>query len=272
MRTCWESFEAYAFRALGREFGERLLPRGLDITFCDQVFLIGSGLIWNVYFAAVAIAIGFGLAVAVAMARFSENPWLSRAAAMFIFVFRGSPLFIQFFFFYSAFVLLPRSGIDIPLGFITLTVDTSALTTAQVGGVLVLVLNTTAYSAELFYGAAEGQKPPPSGSGQAVLDPSDRSLKFSNRKEGIRQKPSRGGGMADKELCSVCEEYLAEWYCKKCDRKICQVPFLLPLATQTLEKIFLSSWKITSFSTRRAPTSKGHEAIIRSSACLFPQY
>jgi len=155
MRTCWESFEAYAFRALGREFGERLLPRGLDITFCDQVFLIGSGLIWNVYFAAVAIAIGFGLAVAVAMARFSENPWLSRAAAMFIFVFRGSPLFIQFFFFYSAFVLLPRSGIDIPLGFITLTVDTSALTTAQVGGVLVLVLNTTAYSAELFYGALQ---------------------------------------------------------------------------------------------------------------------
>ena len=116
MRTCWESFEAYAFRALGREFGERLLPRGLDITFCDQVFLIGSGLIWNVYFAAVAIAIGFGLAVAVAMARFSENPWLSRAAAMFIFVFRGSPLFIQFFFFYSAFVLLQfPSGIDIPM-------------------------------------------------------------------------------------------------------------------------------------------------------------
>ncbi|SUZ33059.1 Histidine transport system permease protein HisM [Roseibaca ekhonensis] len=155
MRTCWESFEAYAFRALGREFGERLLPRGLDIAFCDQVFLIGSGLIWNVYFAALAIAIGFGLAVAVAMARFSEKAWVSRAAAIFIFVFRGSPLFIQFFFFYAAFVLLPRNGIDIPLGFITLTVDTSALTTAQVGGVLVLVLNTTAYSAELFYGALQ---------------------------------------------------------------------------------------------------------------------
>lgn len=155
MRSCWESFEAYAFRALGREFGERLLPRGLDITFCDQAFLIGSGLIWNIYFAALAIAIGFGLAVAVAMARFSESLWLSRAAAMFIFVFRGSPLFIQFFFFYAAFVLLPRSGIDIPLVFITLTVDTSALTTAQVGGVLVLVLNTTAYSAELFYGALQ---------------------------------------------------------------------------------------------------------------------
>ena len=109
MRTC-------LLRALGRGFGDRLLPRGLDITFCDQVFLIGSGLIWNIYFAALAIAIGFGLAVGVAMARFSQSRWLSRPASWFIFVFRGSPLFIQFFFLYSAFVLLPRSGIDIPLG------------------------------------------------------------------------------------------------------------------------------------------------------------
>ncbi len=153
MRTCVESFEAYILRALGRDHGATLLPRGLDITFCDQAFLIASGLIWNVYLAGLAIAIGFGLAVAVAVGKFSDNPLISRPAAAFIFVFRGSPLFIQFFFFYSAFVLLPRQGIEIPLGFVTLTANTSALTTAQVGGLLVLVLNTTAYSAELFYGA-----------------------------------------------------------------------------------------------------------------------
>ena len=153
MRTCAESFNAYILRALGRDYGERLLPRNLDITFCDQVFLIGSGLIWTLYFAALAIFIGFFLAVAVAVAKFSKNPWLSRPASTFIFVFRGSPLFIQFFFFYSAFVLLPRTGIEVPLGFTTLTVNTSALTTAQVGGLFVLVLNTTAYSAELFVGA-----------------------------------------------------------------------------------------------------------------------
>ncbi|MCL4675253.1 MAG: ABC transporter permease subunit [Pararhodobacter sp.] len=153
MRTCAESFDSYLFRALGREFGERLLPRGTDITFCDQLALIGSGLIWNIYFAAVAIVIGFVLATGVALARYSANPWLWRPAGAFIFAFRGSPLFIQFFFFYSAFVLLPRSGIDIPLGFVTLTVQTSVLTTAQVGGLIVLILNTTAYSAELFVGA-----------------------------------------------------------------------------------------------------------------------
>ncbi|TVP72225.1 MAG: ABC transporter permease subunit [Rhodobacteraceae bacterium] len=153
MRSCVESFELYILRALGRDYGANLLPRGLDITLCDQIFLIGSGLIWTVYFAGLAMLIGFGLAVGLAVARFSENRLISRPAAAFIFFFRGSPLFIQFFFFYSAFVLLPRSGIDIPLGFVTLTVNTSALTTAQVGGLIVLVLNTTAYSAELFHGA-----------------------------------------------------------------------------------------------------------------------
>ncbi len=153
MRTCAESFDGYFLRPLGRDYGERLLPRGLDITFCDQVFLIAGGLLWNIYFAGLAILFGFFLATAVALAKFSENPWLSRPAAGFIFFFRGSPLFIQFFFFYSAFVLLPRVGVDIPLGFTTLTIHTSALTTAQVGGLFVLILNTTAYSAELFYGA-----------------------------------------------------------------------------------------------------------------------
>jgi polar amino acid transport system permease protein len=153
MRTCAESFDAYILRALGREYGANLLPRGLDITLCDQVFLIASGLIWNIYFAGLAILFGFGLAVGVAVAKFSERRLVSALAGAFIFVFRGSPLFIQFFFFYSAFVLLPRSGIDIPLGFVTLTVNTTAFTTAQVGGLVVLVLNTTAYSAELFHGA-----------------------------------------------------------------------------------------------------------------------
>ncbi len=153
MRTCAESFDGYILRALGRDHGERLLPRGLDITFCDQIFLIASGLIWNVYFATLAIGFGFFLATGVALAKFSANPWISRPAGAFIFFFRGSPLFIQFFFFYSAFVLLPRTGLDIPLGFITLTVNTAPLTTAAVGGLIVLILNTTAYSAELFHGA-----------------------------------------------------------------------------------------------------------------------
>lgn len=153
MNTCLESFQGYALRALGRDFGERLLPRGTDITVCDQVVLIGSGLLWNIYFAVLAVSLAYTLAVAAAVGKASSRRWLNWPSRFFIFLFRGSPLFIQFFFFYSAFVLLPRGGIEIPLGFITMTADTSALTRAGVGGLIVLTLNTAAYSAELFYGA-----------------------------------------------------------------------------------------------------------------------
>jgi polar amino acid transport system permease protein len=89
----------------------------------------------------------------VALAKASPNRWLRKPAEWFIFVFRGSPLFIQFFLAYEAFVLLPRVGFDIPLGFATVTVETSWLTKAWLGALIVLFLNTAAYSAEIFYGA-----------------------------------------------------------------------------------------------------------------------
>ncbi|MCH8552035.1 MAG: ABC transporter permease subunit [Natronospirillum sp.] len=153
MRTCAESFQGYILRSLGRDYGERLLPRGLDITFCDQLFLIGSGMIWNLYFAVMAVVLAFSLATLLAIGKFSQNFFFHKLSAWFIFVFRGSPLFIQFFFFYSLFVLLPRQGIEINLLFTTITANTGAFRTATVGGLVVLTLNTAAYTAELFYGA-----------------------------------------------------------------------------------------------------------------------
>ena len=150
--SCLEIIGDYAFRSLG--YGERLLPRS-DFTLCHQVTLIGSGLIWNIYFGALALVAGFFLANAVALAKASRSRWLRKPAEWFIFVFRGSPLFIQFFLFYEAFVLLPKAGFDIPLGLVTLTVDTGWLTKAWAGALIVLFLNTAAYSAEIFYGALQ---------------------------------------------------------------------------------------------------------------------
>lgn len=148
--SCWDTFLAYGLRSVG--IGERLLPR-TGFTLCEHVTLIGSGLIWNLYFGVLALGFGFFLANAVAMAKASANPWLRKPAEWFVFVFRGSPLFIQFFLAYEAFVLLPRAGIDIPLGFTTITVATSWLSKAWAGALIVLFLNTAAYSGEIFYGA-----------------------------------------------------------------------------------------------------------------------
>lgn len=144
--TCWNTIGDYAFRSLG--YGERLLPR-TDFTICQQFTLIGSGMIWNIYFGVLALAAGFFLANALAMARAARSPVLRKPADWFIFVFRGSPLFIQFFLAYETLVMLPRAGIDV-LG---ITVETAWLTKAWAGALIVLFLNTAAYSAEIFHGA-----------------------------------------------------------------------------------------------------------------------
>jgi polar amino acid transport system permease protein len=148
--SCWQTIQDYAFRSLG--IGERLLPRG-EITLCEQFTLIASGMIWNVYFGALALGAGFFLATALAVAKNSRNPWLRKPAEWFIFVFRGSPLFIQFFVAYNAFVLLPANGYAFTLFGTEFTAETRWLTRAWAGALIVLFLNTAAYSAEIFYGA-----------------------------------------------------------------------------------------------------------------------
>ena len=153
MRTCAESLSAYGLRALGRDYGAQLLPKGADISLCDQIVLIGSGMIWNIYFAVFAVALGFGLATAIALARSSPLRRLRAPATAFIFVFRGSPLFIQFFFAYEAFQVLPKVTGTLNLGLVELSVSTGALTRAWLGALIVLFLNTSAYTAEIFYGA-----------------------------------------------------------------------------------------------------------------------
>lgn len=144
--TCWETIQAYGLRSMG--IGEKLLPRK-DFTLCQEFTLIGSGLIWNIYFGVLALSAGFFLANALALAKASRSPWTRKPAEWFIFVFRGSPLFIQFFLAYEALVMLPRAGIDV----FGITIATAWTTKAWAGALFVLFLNTAAYSAEIFYGA-----------------------------------------------------------------------------------------------------------------------
>jgi polar amino acid transport system permease protein len=128
--SCWETLADYGLRSLG--IGERLLPRE-GFTLCQQVVLIGSGMIWNVYFGVLALCSGFFLATAVALGKAAANPWLRKPAEWFIFVFRGSPLFIQFFFAYFAFLSLKSVS---PLF--------DPLTAAWAGALIVLFLTTAA--------------------------------------------------------------------------------------------------------------------------------
>ncbi|MCR9069346.1 MAG: ABC transporter permease subunit [Rhodobacteraceae bacterium] len=147
---CAEAFQAYGLRALG--YGERLLPRG-EIGICEQVVLIGSGMIWNIYFAVLALTFGFFFAMALAVAKAARPAWVRKPAEWFIFVFRGSPLFIQFFMAYEAFVLLPRMGVEFTLLGVAIEAETRWLARAWLGALIVLFFNTSAYAGEIFYGA-----------------------------------------------------------------------------------------------------------------------
>lgn len=139
--SCWETLQAYGLRSLG--YGERLLPKA-DITLCDQVVLIGSGLIWNIYFGILALAFGFGLSVALALGKASANALYRKPAEAVVFMFRGSPLFIQFFFAYFLFLNLKRTNDFF-----------DPFTAAWLGALIVLFLNTAAYSANIFHGALQ---------------------------------------------------------------------------------------------------------------------
>jgi len=137
--SCYDTIMDYGLRSLG--YGERLLPRS-DFTLCQQFVLIGSGMIWNVYFGLVALMSGFALATALAVGKASRSLWFRKPAEWVIFLFRGSPLFIQFFFAY--FLFLSLKG-QVPAF--------DALTSAWLGAAVVLFFNTAAYSGEIFYGA-----------------------------------------------------------------------------------------------------------------------
>lgn len=117
----------------------------MDAFFADIVILARPAL-FNLYFAAASIPLGFVLAVAMALAKVSVHPIRSRLAGAYIYAFRGSPLFIQLFMFYSIALSLNLS-VWRPYGLDWLVLNPLFL------GAFILALNTTAYSAEIFAGA-----------------------------------------------------------------------------------------------------------------------
>ncbi|QJF52071.1 ABC transporter permease [Roseobacter ponti] len=139
--SCWQTIQDYGLRSIG--IGERLLPRE-DFTLCQQFTLIGSGMIWNIYFGFFALALGFFFATALAVGKASSKRLVRKPSEWFIFIFRGSPLFIQFFFGYFLFLSLKS---NYPFF--------DPFTAAWLGALIVLFCNTAAYTGEIFYGALQ---------------------------------------------------------------------------------------------------------------------
>jgi His/Glu/Gln/Arg/opine family amino acid ABC transporter permease subunit len=114
--------------------------------FLQEITLFAPAVVFNIYFAAASIPLGFVFAVALALGKASPNPLLSRLSRGYIYAFRGSPLFIQFFMLYSL-ALSFNVALWKPWGVSWFVLHPLFI------GPLVLTLNTGAYTAEIFYGA-----------------------------------------------------------------------------------------------------------------------
>ena len=115
-------------------------------TILNEIVAFWPSVLFNLYFAAASIPFGFVFAVVLALGKASPNPWISRLSRGYIYAFRGSPLFIQFFMFYSLALSLNIS-LWKPMGVSWFVLHPLFI------GPLVLMLNTAAYTAEIFYGA-----------------------------------------------------------------------------------------------------------------------
>lgn len=118
----------------------------LNNAIVQDIITLAKPATFNIYFALASIPIGFPFAILLAVMKNSSNGIISRIARVYIYAFRGSPLFIQFFMFYSVMLAFNLSHWK-PMG-----IDHIVMHPLFIGP-FVLILNTSAYAAEIFYGA-----------------------------------------------------------------------------------------------------------------------
>ena len=111
-----------------------------------DIGLMARPALFNLYFAVASIPLGFLFAIFFALGKASPNRLISGFCRGYIYAFRGSPFFIQLFMFYSL-ALAFNLSLWKPWG-----IDWFVLNPLVLGPVI-LTLNTTAYTAEIFYGA-----------------------------------------------------------------------------------------------------------------------
>jgi polar amino acid transport system permease protein len=108
-----------------------------------------EGLVLTIQLTVVAMVIGVVLGVLLAVMRQSVNPLVARAAWLYIWFFRGTPVLVQLLFWYNIAALYPKLALGIPFGPAFVHPDVNKLITAYRAGILGLGLNEGAYMAEI---------------------------------------------------------------------------------------------------------------------------
>lgn len=113
---------------------------------------IVAGVGWTLLLTVGSMIIGIVLAVLMAIMRQGTNPVLRGVSTVYIWFFRGTPIYTQLVFWGLLSVLYPTLSIGIPFGPEFLTFETSVVFNAAIAALLGLGLNEGAYLAEIVRG------------------------------------------------------------------------------------------------------------------------
>jgi polar amino acid transport system permease protein len=108
-----------------------------------------DGLLKTLQLTAIAMALGIVLGVGLAVMRLSSNPAVSGVSWLYIWFFRGTPIFVQLLFWGYISALYPAISLGIPFGPSFVEFDTNVLITPVMAAILGLGLNEGAYMAEI---------------------------------------------------------------------------------------------------------------------------
>jgi polar amino acid transport system permease protein len=115
--------------------------------FASQVL---RGVMWTLVLTLAAMTVAVVVAIALVVMRDSDNPILRRLAWVWIWFFRGTPIYTQLLFWGLFSVLFPRLSLSLPFGPEIVGVDTKWIVTPMMAAVLGLGFNESAYLTEIF--------------------------------------------------------------------------------------------------------------------------
>lgn len=108
-----------------------------------------SAVLWTLILTAGAMVLGIALAVTTAVMRMSTNPVLRSVAWVYIWFFRGTPIYTQLTFWGLVAVLWPTITLGVPFGPELLSMATKNIYNAAVFAIIGLGLNEGAYLSEI---------------------------------------------------------------------------------------------------------------------------
>jgi len=111
--------------------------------------VVFRGIIWTLILTFGSMLLGSIMAIILAVMRRSDNPVLRQVAWFYIWVFRGTPVYVQLVFWGLLSVLYPVLRFGIPFGPTLFTMDTGALISPFWAALLGLACNEAAYLAEI---------------------------------------------------------------------------------------------------------------------------